>query len=269
MIKNNMIWKGIGVGIILLFVGTAIVPAIAQTTEKQSVSRGNWLYVGGTGPGNYTKIQDAINASSNGDTIYVHKKIYYEHILIAKDINLLGEYKEQTIIDAQGTGTAVQIGGYVNFSGFTIRNAEVGVNNYYSPSSDDVYIFFLYGNIITNNIVGIGLSGSFHNVIYGNIITQNQFGINFFNADDYEVKNNNFIDNEKHAYFEYVLFVQFMPRIKWDGNYWDDWNLRLPRPIKGEKVIIFVFRPGTAFKKTVCSWYNIDWHPAKEPYGMY
>jgi hypothetical protein len=32
---------------------------------------GNILYVGGGGPGNYTKIQDAINNAINGDTIFV------------------------------------------------------------------------------------------------------------------------------------------------------------------------------------------------------
>ena len=268
--KYKWFKKGFLIGIILLFIGTCLVPSIANKIEKPNLvtSRGNWLYVGGIGPGNYTTIQSAIDASSDGDTIYVYKKIYYEHLLIPKDINLLGEEKENTIIDAEGVGTAVEIGGYVNFSGFTIRNAEMGISNYYPPPPDNIYIFFVYGNIITKNIMGIGLSGSFRNVIHDNIITKNQLGIKFFNADDYEVKKNNFIDNEQHAYFEYVLYLQLLPRIKWKGNYWDDWKLRLPRLIKGEKVIYFVFRPGTVFKKTVCYWYNIDWHPAKKPYDI-
>jgi hypothetical protein len=45
-----MIRKWLAVGIILLFVGTSIIPANAQNTEKET-SRG-WLYVGGSGPGN-------------------------------------------------------------------------------------------------------------------------------------------------------------------------------------------------------------------------
>jgi len=53
--------KLLGVGIILLFVGTCIIPVTAQDTKKsQSTSRGDWLYVGGSGPGNFTRIQDAI-----------------------------------------------------------------------------------------------------------------------------------------------------------------------------------------------------------------
>ncbi|MBE3138959.1 MAG: hypothetical protein IMZ53_00075, partial [Thermoplasmata archaeon] len=43
--------KGLAVGIILLFVGTGIIPAIAQDTQKTLLaSRGDWLYVGGSGP---------------------------------------------------------------------------------------------------------------------------------------------------------------------------------------------------------------------------
>ncbi|UCF13040.1 MAG: hypothetical protein JSW06_01975, partial [Thermoplasmatales archaeon] len=87
-------------------------------------------------------------------------------------------------------------------------------------------------------------------------------------ADNCEVKNNNFINNEKHAYFEYVLFFQFLPRIKWNGNFWDDWNIRIPRPIKGLKVIMFIFRPGTGYKNPICPWFNFDWRPAQEPYGI-
>ena len=66
--------KWLAVGIILLFIGTAIIPSSGQNIEKSSsASRGNWLYVGGSGPGNYTKIQDAIDNASDGDTLFVYK----------------------------------------------------------------------------------------------------------------------------------------------------------------------------------------------------
>ncbi|MCD6573584.1 MAG: hypothetical protein J7K95_05780 [Thermoplasmata archaeon] len=60
---------------------------------------GKTLYVGGSGPNNYTHIQDAINDASNGDTIFVYSGIYYENVVINKSINLFGEAKETTIID--------------------------------------------------------------------------------------------------------------------------------------------------------------------------
>ena len=263
--------KSIVIGFVFLLVLMSFTSISGNQINNKTIEnsgRGDILYVGGSGEGNYSKIQNAIDNASDGDTVFVYKGIYYEHLKIGKDVNLFGQDKEKTVIDASGIETAVQIGGYVNLSGFTIRNAEIGINNFYLPPPDNIYQFFVFGNIIKYNVVGFALSGTSRNIIQDNTISYNQLGINFFLADDYEVKNNNFISNEKHAYFEYVLFLQFMPRIKWNGNYWDDWNFRLPRIIKGEKVIVMVFRPGYVVKSTICQWYNIDWHPAKEPYNM-
>ena len=101
-------------------------------------SNGTTLYVGGTGPYNFTRIQDAINYSENGDTIYVYCGTYYENITINKSITLIGENKYNTTINAQGNGSyergsVIHIDGRYNsslkfsVSGFTIENASVGI----------------------------------------------------------------------------------------------------------------------------------------------
>ena len=54
------------------------------------ISKGNNLYVGGTGEGNYTKIQDAIDDASDMDTVFVYNGTYYENVFIDKTINLIG-----------------------------------------------------------------------------------------------------------------------------------------------------------------------------------
>ena len=58
----------------------------------------NTLYVGGNGPGNYSKINDAYNDANPGDTIFVYCGIYYERLRIKKTVNLIGEDKDTTSI---------------------------------------------------------------------------------------------------------------------------------------------------------------------------
>jgi nitrous oxidase accessory protein len=86
------------VGVILLFLGSSI-PVLAHSNENSlPSSRGNCLYVGGSGQGNYSKIQDALNSSKDGDTIFVYNGIYTEHLFIEKQISLLGESRNSTRI---------------------------------------------------------------------------------------------------------------------------------------------------------------------------
>ena len=79
-------------GIILLFILSAVSPITIGFNIKTSVLRndGNTLYVGGSGPGNYTSIQDAIDNTSDGDTVYVYDESspYYELLIINKSIKL-------------------------------------------------------------------------------------------------------------------------------------------------------------------------------------
>jgi parallel beta-helix repeat protein len=157
------------VGIIFIFVGTCIVPSTAQHTEKPlPKSNGNWLYVGGNGPGNYTRINDAIENASNGDTIFVYddSSPYLENLTITKTINLIGENKETTIIDGDGYHYTIVL----NAEYVTIENFSV-INGAYSIS------MLNYGNcIISNNILikAIFMEGaSGNNVVMRNIIYDN------------------------------------------------------------------------------------------------
>jgi parallel beta-helix repeat protein len=127
MQKNPYIINGLAVGIIFLFIGTCIIPVMAQTVEKPSVvSNGHILYVGGSGPGNYTKIQDAINDSHDGDTVFVYDDVspYHEFLSINTSISLIGEEKNTTIINADNESKIViQVtADGVTISGFTVVN---------------------------------------------------------------------------------------------------------------------------------------------------
>jgi len=101
---------------------------LKQTVEKNAtyINNGDILYVGGSGPNNFTSIQDAINAAEDGATIFVYddSSPYYENIIVDKTINLIGENTETTIINGNGNDTAIIIvkSDYVNISGFTITS---------------------------------------------------------------------------------------------------------------------------------------------------
>jgi parallel beta-helix repeat protein len=165
--------KILAVGIILLFIGIGIIPTSALDTEKSlPTSRGHWLYVGGSGPGNYTKIQDAIDNASNGDTVFVYddSSPYYETIKINKSLNLIGENRDTTIIDGHTKDCNIEIEAEnVTISDFTIQNS----------SRSGILVRRVSHITITNNIIqnnlaeGISLTESMYSIINRNIIQNN------------------------------------------------------------------------------------------------
>ena len=153
--------KLIVLGILFLFVCSSVIPIYGFNLEQTSTISfdGNTLYVGGTGEGNYTKIQDAIDNASDGDTVFVYNGIYYGNeiyqdydsiVLVNKSINLVGENKTTTIIDG---GENDEFFNYIvlfiyadgsTFSGFTIRNG--------GSYAYGIAVYSSYVNISNNNI---------------------------------------------------------------------------------------------------------------------
>jgi len=129
-----------------------------------------------TVPDDYPTIQEAINMASPGDTILVRAGIYYENIVVNKTVSLIGESREKTIIDGNGTGTVITVeASNLTIEGFTIRNSgvyeEYGV---YVASQTNVTI---QNNSITNSWCGILLCVSSNNSVSGNNIANNEEGI--------------------------------------------------------------------------------------------
>jgi len=97
MSRSSLSKKGLVVAVILLFIGMSVVPSTATVVEKKSTMLtfydGDTLYVGGDGPGNYTRIQGAIDDASDGDTVFVFNESspYYEKIKVGKSISIVGE----------------------------------------------------------------------------------------------------------------------------------------------------------------------------------
>jgi parallel beta-helix repeat protein len=85
------------------------------------------LYVGGSGSGNYSSIQEAIDNSSNGDLVFVYDDLspYCEHLTIKQSITLIGEKKDTTKINGIGKDkNIILIKSFnVGINGFTIQYA--------------------------------------------------------------------------------------------------------------------------------------------------
>ena len=94
--------KVLAMVVMALFITIYIIPSNEGTiTGSILYAPGKTLYVGGSGPGNYSKIQDAINNASDNDTVFVYddSSPYYENIVMDKPINLIGENMNSTVID--------------------------------------------------------------------------------------------------------------------------------------------------------------------------
>ena len=194
--------KGLVIGILILMLGVNIGSTFAGDVEVKIVSPvcfdGNTLYVGGSGPNNYTTIQSAIDDAVDGDTVFVFddSSPYYENVVVDKSINLIGENKETTIIDGGASGNVIFISSLnVHLSGFTVFNCGDWNANIFMDGAincsitdniiignefgliDGIEIEYSDGNTIKNNSItnfyqsGIHLYVSSHNVIEGNVIT--------------------------------------------------------------------------------------------------
>ena len=184
---------------------------------------GKTLYAGGDGSGNYSSIQAAIDAASDGDTVFVfdNSSPYYENVVVDKSINLIGEDKETTIIDGSDDWnyTIRVTVACVIITGFTIQNYKGGgiwIDGCYGFS---YYNNNIYENIIKNNVgkgilllsssennIGILLLSSSENNIYRNDIKNNEYGIFVSGWDGGSSNNNtiyqNNITNNKYGILE-------------------------------------------------------------------
>jgi len=174
----------------MLMILTTIVPISATTlSEKTShpLTKGNPLYVGGSGPNNYTKIQDALNDASDGDSIFVYddSSPYYESVIVDQSISLIGEDKHTTIIDggeAKNKSVVNITADGVMVQGFTIQNSSSvdGWPNYVNGIEILSEYNIIKDNIIKDNYVGIQVGGwtiytSYynHSIIDGNDVSEN------------------------------------------------------------------------------------------------
>lgn len=188
-----------------------------------AVVSGNTYFVGGSGAGNYSHIQWAIDNATSGDTIYIYKGTYYETLKINKSINLVGESKETIIIDGGKKGNVIFITAkWVNISGLEITNSggyfsknKSGIklmhisfitikdckisNNYFGIDVEkSSYVNIMNNEIVYNEGTGLFIQASFKNNILGNNVSfNNGTGIYLDESTtvDNEIDNNTIFSN--------------------------------------------------------------------------
>jgi len=234
------------------------------------------VYVGGSGPGNYSSIQEAIDNVTNGSIIVVYPGVYRGSLRIYKSLSLISVEGGMAIIDGCGGEYAVRIlAPRVWLTGFIIQNSSgtgvliksfssnisyntIGLNHIgLEVSSSDGNI--LYRNTISNNVDGLHVSGSSTgNLVYENTMSDNScYGV-YVESSGNSFYRNNFLVNGQHAHDSAVN--------KWDdgwyGNYWDDYKERYPSArriwLKGIWSIPYEI-PGGG---------NLDHCPLIKPYSM-
>ncbi|MBC8527089.1 MAG: gliding motility-associated C-terminal domain-containing protein [Candidatus Cloacimonetes bacterium] len=144
------------------------------------------IIVDTTGAGDYTTIQEGINASTNGDTVLVYPSTYYENINYnGKNITIgslyltthNSDYIDSTIIDGNQNGSVVTFESGEDTTavlcGFTIQNGS-GTHDLGNIRGGGIFIInanpSITSCIITNNIAELG--GGIH-CRYSNISLKN------------------------------------------------------------------------------------------------
>ncbi len=161
----------------------------------------------------FTTIQDAIDASSRGDTVSIPSGTYYEDVLVNKGITLQGAGPGETIIVgtvSTGDGYAgLYIRGMSIYSATWVSKGIIGVDPYgvlnvsssavefsdmdiqgfqhgvYIDYGDGVYVF---DSTLSNNDYGVYSLGAFQPRVYNSLITSNSIaGVVIKWASEYDI----------------------------------------------------------------------------------
>lgn len=217
-------------------------------------ARGSTFYVGGSGPGNYSKIQEAIDNAMPGSIIFVHNGTYYENVIVDKQLSLIGENRNTTTIDGSGANDIVNVTadgvdifnltlrasgwhplyfyagirlrsvGSCHIESNTILNSQVGISLSYSSNNE------ISGNNISSNGDGISLSYSFNNVITRNMVMSNGRGVLLLFSNGNRISSNSFSENRDGIYLRSSAGITISNNtivdggIRLEGSFIEGWN---------------------------------------------
>ncbi len=188
---------------ILLLINSLIF--VLDFSTNHSNVRAEIITVDDNGNADYLTIQEAIDNSSNGDTIYVWAGTYYENVIVNKSVTLIGNGTSETIINgSKSIRESILVidikANWVNISGFTIT----GGKSDWGSGGVRIYEFdncTIKNNIFSNNEYGILTDWYFepsNNHIEKNIFELNNCGL-AIHGNSNIIEDNIFISNKRNG----------------------------------------------------------------------
>lgn len=150
-----------------------------------------------TVPDDYSTIQEAINAASNGDTVFVRNGTYFENVVVNKTLSIIGEDATNTIVDGSGKNQSVieVISNNVTLSGFTVQNCSQASGTSYAGVKIHGSGCNITESCISQNRLGIFVVSSEACRIIGNIVKGNGQGTAIYDSSEVIALTNNFSAN--------------------------------------------------------------------------
>ena len=83
----------------MLVIGIAVLCVHVLLLMDAGTGEGRTITVDDDGEAEFTNIQDAINASEDGDTVRVWDGVYHERVFVIREIQMMGNGSGSSIIE--------------------------------------------------------------------------------------------------------------------------------------------------------------------------